>query len=104
MAPALFDGDDGADGSVLDLRIKVQQTVQACLDDELAASTAKTYDSILREVTEAESQLKMDILPMVDEQQFLALFGHFLHENKGSVKWSRFRTLKAASSHQVCAG
>ena len=97
--PTLFDDDDGLDDAILDTRAKVQQAVQAFLDDELAASTIKTYDSVLREVAEAEAHLQMDILPMVDEQQFLALFGHFLHEHQGVVKWSRFRTLKAALVH-----
>ena len=85
------------------LRALAQQAVTECFQNELAESTVKAYDTMLRlEVDFAARSLDVDLLPMIHESQLTALFGAMLARRwneKVNLKWSRVRTLKSALVH-----
>ena len=88
------------DEAMLAFREKTQQVVQVCMDKELAGSTEKSYDDILRlEVAHASKATGIEFLRMVTEEQFTALFSAVLVAHESHVKWSRIRALKAALVH-----
>ena len=71
--------------------------VATCLQADLAASTIKTYESLIRhEVGLACAQLNVELLPMVTEAQFSAFFGSLLVTYKDELKWAKVRSIKAA--------
>ena len=62
--------------------------ISSCLQLDLAASTVKTYESLIsHEIGLASKQLNIDLLPMVTEAQFSALFGSLLVTYKDGLKW-----------------
>ena len=76
--------------------------ISSCLQADLAASTVKTYESLIRhEIGLASTQLNIDLLPMVTEAQFSALFGSLLVTYKDELKWSKVRSLKACAVAQT---
>lgn len=78
-------------------RQRALEATQACFDADLAASTIQSYDSLLlREVGQAQKSLNMDLLPMTEETQFLAFFGHLKAHHEEQLHWSRVRSLKSA--------
>ena len=71
--------------------------IATCLQADLAASTVKSYESLIRhEIGLASTQLNVDLLPMVTEAQFSAFFGSLLVTHKDDLKWSKVRSIKAA--------
>ena len=89
---------------VEEFRELAKQAVNLCYQSELAETTVKAYDTILRvEVDFAVQSMDVEVLPMVMESQFTALFGVMLlarHKAAGDkLKWSRVRTLKSALMH-----
>ena len=92
-------GDVSADA--LAFRRKATAAIEDCFQSELAASTVQSYDSILRvEVGDAADQLQTELLPMIEEAQFQALFGAVLAKHgPKTLHWSRVRALKSALIH-----
>ena len=71
--------------------------IAMCLQADLAASTIKTYESLIsHEIGLASKNLNIDLLPMITEAQFSAFFGSLLVTHKDDLKWSKVRSLKAA--------
>ena len=57
--------------------------ITSCLQADLAASTIKTYESLIsHEIGLASAQLNIDLLPMITEAQFSAFFGSLLVTHK----------------------
>ena len=78
-------------------RDSAHSAITMCLQADLAASTIKTYESLIsHEVGLASKNLNIDLLPMITEAQFSAFFGSFLVTHKDELKWSKVRSLKAA--------
>ena len=57
-------------------REATHEAISACLHADLAASTIKTYESLIsHEIGLASTQLNIDLLPMITEAQFSAFWG-----------------------------
>ena len=83
-----------------DFRAQTMTVISQCMQDELASSTVASYESVIKnEVANASHALDIDILPMVTEAQFFALFGALKAAHGEQLRWSRVRVLKTALVH-----
>ena len=91
-APSGTDSED-----VLAARAAVRAQVDACLSNDLADSTLKSYQQVLAStVTAAEMALNKPLLPLEHDDDVLELFGFLRLRDGDGLHWSKVRTLRAA--------
>ena len=100
-APALPSSTTDLDDDALAFRSKTQDVMQQCFDAQLAKSTEKSYEDILKlEVGAATKALNAELLPLVDIKQFTAL---------SALSWSTTTWIcvgpeNAPSRRHLCTG
>ena len=85
------------DQAVLEAREAARNSIEQCLQHDIAASTEDVYQNILAtEVGRAQKNLDIKLLPMTSEAQCFSLFGN-MHASYGSeLPWTKVRMLRAA--------